>query len=108
MGELIGRVLLGLAINTVVLVVAMHFIGKMWGIDFGPVGAAVKRVIVFLLVTSLVSALLGIVAWPINLVIYIVAFMWAFHLDAWELMVFTVSYSILSTIIGVFLAMALH
>ncbi len=87
-------VLLALALNTGFLILMMHLSGRWFGIDFGYLKPAVGKVILFILVTTILSEWLGPVAFLINFFIWTVGFKIAFNLDWTELIIFTVSYAV--------------
>jgi len=84
------------AVNTAFLILCMHIAGRMWGIDFGRFWPAVGKVVGFLLLTAIVSQVVGAGAFIINLIIYLVGFAIAFRLDMMELLLFTATYWVIS------------
>lgn len=100
-------ILIGLAFDTAFLILVMHLTGRWFGIDFGPLKAGISKVMAFLLITGVLWKLLGIVALPINLVIWLVGFKIAFNLDSSELWIFVCSFIIGSTLLRFALVMVL-
>ena len=99
------RLIIGLVIDTAFVILCMHLTGRWFGIDFGPLKSAVSKVMAFILISGILYLCLGVSAFFLNFLIWIIGLKIAFRLEWGELLIFVFTYSVKSTLARLILVM---